>query len=277
MPHYFDTDLQKNPSQEAYPLTLENNLAYTIAIAGKGGVGKTTVAGMLVRYLVSRGLTPVLAVDADSNSNLNDVLGIKLEGTLGEAREDMKKGQSEGMTKDMFIQMRVNQCLMESQGFDLIAMGRPEGAGCYCAANHLLTDSMDKLAVNYRYLVVDNEAGMEHISRVTTQRVDLLLVVSDPSRRSLTAAARVQQLAQEMKILKGESHLILSMVRGQPSQQQLEVVKELGLDLAGYIPDDDTLAKFDAHGQATSQLPVENPALAAAFAIFAKIIPELSA
>ncbi len=140
-------------------------MAYTFAVAGKGGVGKTTVAGLLVRYLVEGGLTPVLAVDADSNSNLNEVLGLPLGASLGEAREDMKKGQSQGMTKDLFIEMRVNQCLVESQGFDLIAMGRPEGAGCYCAANHLLTASLEKLVNNYRYLVVDNEAGLEHLSR----------------------------------------------------------------------------------------------------------------
>lgn len=249
-------------------------MAYTIAVAGKGGVGKTTTAGLLVRYLVERGQTPVLAVDADSNSNLNDVLGLPINSTLGDAREDMKKGQSQGMTKDLFIQMRVNQCLTEAHGFDLIAMGRPEGAGCYCAANHLLTDCMDKLAVNYKYLVVDNEAGMEHISRVTTQSVDLLLVVSDPSRRSLVAAQRVASLAKEMKILKGPVYLILSMVRGQDGQELAAVAQELGLDLAGQIPDDAALAGLDMKGQATSQLPADNPALSAAFAIFDKVIPQ---
>ncbi len=252
-------------------------MAFTIAVAGKGGVGKTTMAGMLVRYLVERGHTPVLAVDADSNSNLNEVLGLGLPQTLGEAREEMKKGQSQGMTKDMFIQMRVNQCLLESQGFDLIAMGRPEGAGCYCAANHLLTDCMDKLAANYKFLVVDNEAGMEHISRVTTQRVDLLFVVSDPSRRSLMAAARVQDLAKEMKVLQGPAKLIVSMVRGEPAPELLESARELGLDLAGFVPDDEGLAGFDLKGKATSQLPADNKALNAAFAIFDGVLTPLIA
>jgi CO dehydrogenase maturation factor len=248
-------------------------LSFTIAVAGKGGVGKTTVAGLLVRYLVEKGMVPVLAVDADANSNLNEVLGLDLDATLGDAREEMKSGQSQGMTKNLFIEMRVNQCLMESKGFDLIAMGRPEGAGCYCAANHLLTECMDKLADNYKYLVVDNEAGMEHISRVTTQAVDLLLVVSDPSKRSLTAAGRVQQLAKEMKILKGPCWLILSMVRGEPAPALLKTAEDLGLELAGSIPDDEQLASFDLEGKPTSQLQADNPVVKAAYSIYEKVIP----
>ncbi|MBU4565737.1 MAG: AAA family ATPase [Desulfarculus sp.] len=252
-------------------------MSYVIAVAGKGGVGKTTVAGMMVRWLVEHDKTPILAVDADSNSNFNEVLGLELEGTLGEAREDMKKGQSEGMTKNLFIEMRVNQSLAEAEGFDLIAMGRPEGAGCYCAANHLLTESMDKLADNYNYLVVDNEAGMEHISRVTTQHVDLLLVVSDPSRRSLQAAQRVTELAKEMKVLRGKSYLVLSMVRGEPSPELLATVKEMGLELAGVIPDDPMLADYDLKGLPTSTLPMESPAKSAAFKVFDKVMAEAQA
>ncbi|MBI5522906.1 MAG: AAA family ATPase [Desulfarculus sp.] len=247
-------------------------MAFTIAVAGKGGVGKTTLAGLLVRYLVEKGQTPVLAVDADSNSNLNEVLGLPLEGTLGQAREDMKKGQSQGMTKNIFIETQVNRCLMESTGFDLIAMGRPEGAGCYCAANHLLTECMDKLASNYKYLVVDNEAGMEHISRVTTQQVDLLLVVSDPSRRSLTAAGRVQELARQMGVLKGDSYLVLSMVRGQPAPELLAAAAEMDLTVAGSIPDDEMLATYDAAGKPTSTLPAGSAARQAAFAVFDRVL-----
>jgi CO dehydrogenase maturation factor len=249
-------------------------LAFTIAVAGKGGVGKTTAAGLLVRYLVEKGRTPVLAVDADSNSNLNEVLGLEVESTLGDAREDMKKGQSQGMTKDLFIQMRVNQCLVEEKGFDLIAMGRPEGAGCYCAANNLLTSCMDQLAANYRYVVVDNEAGMEHISRVTTERVDLLLVVSDPSKRSLTAARRVQGLARELKVLEGSAKLVLSMVRGEPAPALLAAASEMGLELAGVLPDDPELAEWDLAGKPSSRLPADNPVVKAAFSLFDQVIPE---
>jgi len=251
-------------------------LSFNIAVAGKGGVGKTTVAGLLVRYLVERGLTPVLAVDADSNTNLNEVLGLTVEFTLGDAREEMKKpsNQSPSMTKDMFIEMRVNQCLVVSTGFDLIAMGRPEGAGCYCAANHLLTDCMDKLAGNYRYLVIDNEAGMEHISRVTTQKVDLFLAISDTSRRGLTAARRVVELAQEMNILTGKHYLVVSMAPEPVPDALRQAVEEVGLPVAGYIPQDAELAAWDLAGRPISQLPAENPVVEAAFALFGRVVPE---
>ena len=249
-------------------------MAFTIAVAGKGGVGTTTAAGPLARYLVDKGRTPVSAVDADSNSNLNEVLGLEVESTLGDAREEMKKGQSQGMTKDLFIEMRVNQCLVEDKGYDLIAMGRPEGAGCYCAANNLLTGCMDKLSANYRYVVVDNEAGMEHISRVTTERVDLLLVVSDPSKRSLTAARRVQELARELKVLEGSAKLVLSMVRGEPAPALLAAASEMGLELAGVLPDDPELAEWDLAGKPSSRLPADNPVVKAAFSLFDQVIPE---
>lgn len=249
-------------------------MAVNIAVAGKGGVGKTTTAGLLVRYLVEKGKTPVLAVDADSNANLNEVLGLTVESTLGEAREEMKStaAQNPNLTKDMLIEMRVNQALVEDQGFDLIAMGRPEGAGCYCAANHLLTASMDKLADNYKYLVIDNEAGMEHISRVTTARVDLLLAISDPSRRSITAAKRVIDLAKEMKVLEGKSYLVLTMVRGEPSPELLKTVEEMGLELGGWVPDDPELADWDLSGKPISQLPEGNAVVRAANAIFDRVM-----
>ncbi len=249
-------------------------MAINIAVAGKGGVGKTTTAGLLVRYLVEKGMTPVLAVDADSNANLNEVLGLEVETTLGDAREEMKStaAQNPNMTKDMLIEMRVNQALAESEGFDLIAMGRPEGAGCYCAANHLLTASMDKLADNYKYLVIDNEAGMEHISRVTTARMDLLLAISDPSRRSLTAAKRVVALAKEMKVLQGPSYLVLTMVRGEPSPELMKAVEEMGFNLAGWVPDDPELADWDLTGKPISQLPEGNPVKAASSDIFDRVM-----
>ena len=249
-------------------------MGFNIAVAGKGGVGKTTTAGLLVRYLVEKGETPVLAVDADSNANLNEVLGLTVESTLGDAREEMKStsAQNPSMTKDMFIEIKVNQALVAAEGFDLIAMGRPEGAGCYCAANHLLTACMDKLADNYKYLVIDNEAGMEHISRVTTARMDLLLVVSDPSRRALTAAQRVAELAKDMKVLAGPCYLVLSMVRGEPSPELLKAVEELGLKLAGWLPDDEELAGWDLGGKPISQLPADNPVVQAAYGIFDRVV-----
>jgi CO dehydrogenase maturation factor len=164
--------------------------------------------------------------------------------------------------------MRVNQSLVEEKGFDLIAMGRPEGSGCYCAANNLLTASLDSLSDNYKYIVVDNEAGMEHISRITTKKVDMLFVVSDPSKRSLTAASRIKELAQEMGVLTGPCYLVLSMVRKNPPQPLLDSVKEMGLELAGILPDDEDLAAQDLAGEPTSRLPLDNPVVKGAFDIF---------
>ncbi|MEE8480921.1 MAG: AAA family ATPase, partial [Desulfobacterales bacterium] len=157
-------------------------MPFSIALAGKGGTGKTTLAGLLIKYLVKTGKTPILAVDADSNANFNEVLGLEFSETLGNAREEMKKGiVPGGMTKDVFMSMKLEQAIVESKGYDLIVMGQPEGQGCYCAANTLLTGFLERLTDNYPYIVMDNEAGMEHISRLTTSNVDILLVVSDTS------------------------------------------------------------------------------------------------
>ncbi len=144
-------------------------MPYTIALAGKGGSGKTTMAGLLVKYLLRENKTPILAVDADCNANLNEVLGLEIKDTLGNAREEMKTGVvPSGMTKDIFMEMKLEESMVEAPGFDLVVMGQPEGAGCYCAANTLLAGFMDRLAGNYPFIVMDNEAGMEHISRLTT-------------------------------------------------------------------------------------------------------------
>jgi len=152
-------------------------MPFSIALAGKGGTGKTTVAGLLIKYLIKTGKTPVLAVDADSNANLNEVCGLEVTDTLGNAREEMKKGiVPSGMTKDIFMDMKLQQAVVEDDGFDLVVMGQPEGQGCYCAANTLLTGFLEKLTGNYPYIVMDNEAGMEHISRLTTSNVDVLSV-----------------------------------------------------------------------------------------------------
>jgi len=172
-----------------------------IAIAGKGGVGKTTIGAMLIRYLVEEmKVPPILAVDADPNSNLNELLGVEVHSTIGEARELMKKDVPPGMTKDVWFEYKVHQSIVEGKGFDLLVMGRPEGPGCYCAANSLAKQSIDMLKKNYRYIVVDNEAGMEHMSRLVTQDVDYLFVVSDPTPRGLVTAGRIKGLIDELKL-----------------------------------------------------------------------------
>src|SRR5512140_1593444 len=199
-------------------------------MAGKGGTGKTTTAGMFLRYLVEHGKTPVLAVDADANSNLNEVLGLEVELTVGQAREEMKKGGGRvDITKDQLIEMRINQCLLEADGFDLISMGQPEGQGCYCAANNLVAHFMDVLAKNYPYVLMDNEAGMEHMSRLTTHAVDLLVLVSDPSWRGIQAASRLKDLAHALKIVVGRSVLIVNRASNGLSDKAAAEISSHGL------------------------------------------------
>ncbi len=248
-------------------------MPFSIALAGKGGTGKTTLAGMLIKYLVKKGKTPVLAVDADCNANLNEVLGLKITDTLGSAREDMKKGSvPSGMTKDIFISMKLEEAVVESEGVDLIVMGQPEGPGCYCAANSLLTEFLERLTDNYPYIVMDNEAGMEHISRLTTKNVDVLLIVSDASRRGLQAAIRIEELAKSLHIGVGKSYLVMNQSKTEPSKDVYSIIEDSGLTLAGIIPDDQLIYEFDLNGKPTIEMPETNTAVTAAFQIFDKII-----
>jgi CO dehydrogenase maturation factor len=248
-------------------------MAFSVAMAGKGGTGKTTLAGLLVKYLVKHQKTPVLAVDADSNANLNEVLGVQVGETLGEARENMKKGQvPSGMTKDIFIEMKLEQAVVEADGYDLVVMGQPEGAGCYCAANTLLTNFLDRMQSNYPYIVMDNEAGMEHISRLTTKNVDVLLVVSDTSRRGIQAAIRINKLASELNIGVKQSYAIINQVREAPSDAVMAVLREGGLELAGTVPADPVVYDFDLSGRPTVEMPEESSSVKAAFDIFDKVV-----
>ncbi len=249
-------------------------MPYSIGLAGKGGTGKTTIAGLLIKYLVGKGKTPVLAVDADSNANLNEVLGLSVNDTLGGAREEMKKGVATGITKDVFMEMKLEQAVVEAKGFDLIVMGRPEGPGCYCAANTLLTTYLDRLIGNYAFVVIDNEAGMEHISRLTTNNIDLLLIVSDASRRGIQSAARIFEITDELGLEIGRKHLIINQAKEGHHEIIEKGVNSYQLDLIGIIPEDDQVRDFDLHGRPTVELDSENRALKAAFQIFEKILTE---
>lgn len=248
-------------------------MSFSIALAGKGGTGKTTVSGLLIKYLVEKGKVPVLAVDADPNANLNEVLGLEVPDTLGNAREEMRKGQvPNGMTKDVFMSMKLEQAVAEDDGYDLVVMGQPEGQGCYCAANTLLTGFLEKLTDNYPYIVIDNEAGMEHISRLTTKDVDVLLIVTDTSRRGLLAATRINKLSKELNIGVAKSWLIINQAKTEPSEQVMKILEQEGLELAGIIPEDDSIYDFDLNGRPSIEMPLENKAVQAAFEIFNKII-----
>ena len=247
-------------------------MSYSVALAGKGGTGKTTLAGLFVKYLVEKKMTPVLAVDADSNANLNEVLGLTVDATLGDAREQMKKEVSPGMTKDIFMQMKLQEAVVEAEGFDLIVMGRPEGPGCYCAANTLLTQALDALIDNYPYVVMDNEAGMEHVSRLTTNNIEILLVVSDPTRRGIQAASRIVKLAESLGLRIGQKKLVVNQARKGQMDVLAGVVAEYGLDLLGIVPEDEELQEYDLNGKPTVALPPDNGALIAAYEIFDKML-----
>ena len=247
-------------------------MSFTIAVSGKGGTGKTTLAGMVIRHLLDQGKGPILAVDADSNSNLNEVLGVKVSATIGDARELMKKDVPTGMTKDIWFEYKVQEALIEAKGFDLIAMGRPEGPGCYCAANTLARKCLDLLTGNYRYIVIDNEAGMEHFSRLTTRDIDLLFIVSDSSRRGITTASRIRDLIHELDLRIKREVLVINRIQEEPSPEVLAELKSQNFELAGTIPVDEAVYRYDLEGKPTSQLPVESKAVQAARQICEKYI-----
>lgn len=247
-------------------------MSFTIAVSGKGGTGKTTIAGMVIRYLLEKNKGPILAVDADANANLNEVLGIEVKTTIGEMRELMREEVPTGMTKDVWFEYKVQEALTEAKGFDLLAMGRPEGAGCYCAANTLARKYIDLLTENYPYIVIDNEAGMEHFSRLTTRDVDLLFILSDSSRRGIITAARIRDLIRELKLNINKDVLILNRMTGPLQEDTQAEIARGNLALAGLIPVDDEISRYDHIGTPTFQLPFSVPAVQAAWRIFDQYI-----
>jgi len=238
----------------------------TIAIAGKGGTGKTTVAALLIKLLAQKGL--VLAVDADPSTNLNQALGLSLDynKTVGRIREKMTEDVSKGrfsptIAKQEYLFSKIMESLVESKGFDLLAMGRPEGPGCYCASNEFLRVSLDKLVKDYKYnyIVMDCEAGMEHISRQTTRDVDVLLIMSDPTIRGITTAARMKDLIGELRSKIGKVGLIVNRVKGGLSPEIKKAIDESGLQVIALIPEDPNMAGLEMKGRPITELPQESP------------------
>jgi len=238
----------------------------TIAIAGKGGTGKTTVAALLIKFLSQKGL--VLAVDADPSTNLSQALGLPLDDarTVGRIREKMSEDVSRDrlspdISKPEYLYSKVVESLVESKGFDLLTMGRPEGPGCYCASNEFLRASLDKLVKDYKYayIVMDCEAGMEHISRQTTRDVDVLLIMSDPTMKGVTTAARMKQLIVELRSNVGKVGLVVNRVRGELSPELRKVINDSGLQVIALIPEDPDMAGLEMKGRPVTELPEESP------------------
>jgi len=220
----------------------------TIAIAGKGGTGKTTITALIIRWLKEHSAKPILAVDADSNVNLNDVLGVELKDTIGAIREEAKTSAHKlpaGMTKPQFLEYKIQTSLVEAPDFDLIAMGRPEGPGCYCYANNLLRDILRTISSNYEYVLIDNQAGMEHLSRRITQNIDYLLI---------------------------EKYLVLNRIQNSISQQVKKAIEEEGLNLFQSIPEDEKLLELDRSGKPVGYIAADSPAYQAVDELLIKLL-----
>ncbi len=250
-----------------------------IAVAGKGGVGKTTLCGLLIQYLCETNKGPVLAVDADANSNLNEVLGVEVELTLGEVREEVARAESSpdhpippGMSKADYMDVMFNRCLVEEDDFDLLVMGRTQGKGCYCFVNGLLQAQLQKRMPSYPYLVVDNEAGMEHISRGVLPKVDMILLISDCSRRGVQAAGRIARLARECDLRPTTMGLIVNRApNGMLGDGVREEIELQGLSLLGVVPQDEEVYAYDCAGTPTVRLPKDAPVKRFARDIFSKL------
>jgi len=234
----------------------------TIALAGKGGVGKTTLAGLIIKYLTLSQPSPVLAIDADPSSNLNMVLGMELDWTVGDIREGMlqqvKKSLHNsgaamgalpgGVSKHDYLDLQIRSSLEEGDHVDLIAMGRSEGPGCYCAVNHNLREVVDSISKNYRYVVIANEAGMEHLSRRTTRDVQHLIIVSDPSQRGIVAAERIAKLRNELDINVENAYLVINRLPHEIPAPLQEIINRLDIPLLGTIPNNDEITTLEFSG-----------------------------
>lgn len=242
-------------------------MAHVIAVAGKGGVGKTTLCGLLIQYLGEKGKGPILAVDADANSNLNEVLGVQVDMTLGDVREEIAHAEMAkespipaGVSKADYAEFKFNSALVEDDDFDLLVMGRTQGKGCYCYVNGLLQAQLAKYQKNYPIIVVDNEAGMEHISRGVLPSMQTAILVSDCSRRGVQAVGRIARLIEECDMHPQQIGLIINRApNGELNEGTREEIEKQGLHLLGVVPQDDMVYEYDCDGNPTVTLPEDNP------------------
>jgi CO dehydrogenase maturation factor len=255
-------------------------MSYTIAVTGKGGTGKTTLCGFLIDYLCKSGKGPVLAVDADANSNLNDVLGVEVEATLGSIREDIVNAEfaennpiPASMTKQDYLNIKFADALIEEDDYDMLVMGRTQGKGCYCFVNGLLQTQITRFSKNYKYIVVDNEAGMEHISRGVLPGVDMILLVSDCSRRGVRAVSRIAELVNELNMKPSAVKLVVNKApAGVLDAGIIEEIEKHGLGEAGVVPYDELIYSFDCDGTPMVKIPGDADARRAFTAILDKLL-----
>ncbi|MBT9138390.1 MAG: Septum site-determining protein MinD [Syntrophomonadaceae bacterium] len=268
-------------------------MPYTIAIAGKGGTGKTTLSALIISSLLRAGRKPILAVDADPNSNLNSALGIKYDRTVVSTVDKImnkKEELSPGLTKERLLELHFQDAVVESQGFDLLVMGHTEGPGCYCHANNLLRGLMDKLKKNYPYIVMDNEAGMEHLSRRTTRDADLLFIIANPNPVSLRSARNIFKMTEKLNLSIKKSYLVLNQIiplnpplqKGEEGGFSLDLSspyvaggnpEEASLPLLGKIPYDKDVERYSMEGLSFLDLPPDSPAFQAVKDILSSFLP----
>lgn len=247
-----------------------------IAVAGKGGTGKTTTACLVTRYLAKSNHGPVLAIDADPNSNLGETMGIDVTKTVGDIREDFMRdpqGLPPGMDKINYLEMLMNQVLIEKKEFDLLVMGRQEGTGCYCMVNNILNRFSEQLSKSYKYLVVDNEAGMEHLSRRTSGRVDMLLMITDYSLRGLRALKRIHEMIDSLKLDIKSKGIIVTRAPAVLNDAFMAEVSEIGVPVICTIPDDSTLLDYDMEKRSLMDLPDDSPSVKAVNTMMDSIMP----
>jgi CO dehydrogenase maturation factor len=239
---------------------------YTIAITGKGGTGKTTIAASIVSSLINKSCVPVLAVDADPNSCLDLVLGVEVKKTVGQIREESRSAtanQKSGIAKRKLVELKIAEGLVEADNFDLIAMGRPEGPGCYCYANNLFSDVIKALSKNYPFIVIDNEAGLENLSRRLVQKTNLLIIVGDTSLRGIKTIKRLHELARDMGIEYEQLAVFINMIRNNSEPDEAkEIARQIGADFLVFLPFDQKLAQFGESGESILTLPRDNAVLA---------------
>lgn len=250
-------------------------MACRIAVGGKGGVGKTTLAALFVRQLLKKGKSPILAVDADPNANLGEALGLSYTTTVGTIVAqfiDDKTDITEGMTKERYLDYKLNAAIVEGRGVDLIAMGRGEGQGCYCYPNLILRGFVEKLTANYPYIVIDNEAGMEHLSRRTSDKIDHMFIVSDPSLRGIKSAARIRDLIVELKLDIAAVRLALMRVRNPLEPALTRQIAASGLELVATIPEDELIHEYELQARPLIELPDQSPAVGAVEAVLGGLL-----
>jgi len=242
-------------------------MAWTIALAGKGGTGKTTIAGLLVRELARRGTKPILAVDSDPNANLNISLGMPVFKTVGQVQQEWMKSRDEiplGVSKQEYLMTTLNAAISEGKDVDLLVMGRPQGQGCYCSANAVLRDFVARLQPNYQAVIVDNEAGMEHLSRHTVENIDVLLMVADPTPVGIITVRRLIELVKELKLEAPKIGLVLNRTNGNLNQNIEKTVEKLDVQVLGNIPRDPAVEEYSLAERSLMELPENSPAAVAA-------------